>query len=425
MIPCQREDLYEESLRQLRTYSRETGARGRFIALYLGLRRIRMSLAALGVNEATLCSEIESSMDDMLTKTHRPAPYVVLTAPFGGSTSPTAPYSPRSGFVIGPQKHPTNTWRNNMGVQKGVGCVASPEEIRRSLDSPGGRLSCPHLMNESQTGGLLCTLSGTRYRGELHSIWLRVTEDGYQVVDLDHPAVHETYLRPSGRRIPIFSLIAALYSFAPNSVYQPRASVGIPEFCQDFGFTLRDAEEIFECDPCVVGNAEVIAMVQGPVLTARGPLARASVPGDDAEDNGGTELPAEGEAGPLNTGVAAEVAVARLLTAKGWDVSYFGNTPGVGYDLVARRGAQEFRIEVKSSVGLCSAALTAKEWEAACRFGASYVVVAVDFCGGSAPAMLFLVDPAGTCEPQLQHTTVYKLRRADFAENLPHGLALS
>jgi len=422
VIPCNRLDVYEEGLRQLMRYSQETGARGRFILLYLGLRRMRQSLATLGSGEATLSSEIETFMDSMLTKTHRSEPYVVLTAPFGGSTSPTAPYSARSGTVAGAQKYPTNTWRNNMGIQKGVGCVAKPEIIRSVLDNPEGRLSCPHMLKETDTGGLTCALTGTRYRGEIHSIWLRVTDDGYQVADLEHPAVYRPYLQPGGRRIPVFPLIAALYCFAPPSTYEPRPSVGLPEFCRDFGFSLDTVEEMFDCDPAAVGNAETIATASGECLTEESVTSR-SEHGSNVKDKSGAELPTYSQAGVLNTGVGAEVAVANLFASRGWNVTYFGNTPGVGYDLVVRKGNQEFKVEVKSSVGMCSPVLTETEWEAALRFGPSYVVVAVDFCGSPTPSMRYLVDPAGTCEPLVQQTTAYKLRRGDFTKEPPAGLA--
>ena len=83
-------------------------------------------------------------MDRLLLKRHRPEPFVVLTAPFGGSTSPTAPYSTRSGEMAPGHAYPTNTWRNNFGIQKGIGRPAEPEVIRRNLDDPAVRLACPH-----------------------------------------------------------------------------------------------------------------------------------------------------------------------------------------------------------------------------------------------------------------------------------------
>lgn len=84
----------------------------------------------------------------------------MLTAPFGGSVSPSAPYSMRTGEVA-PGKSAINTWRNNFGIQKGVGCPAEAETIRELLDNPALRLACPHMTTDSK-GQHFCSLEGEK-----------------------------------------------------------------------------------------------------------------------------------------------------------------------------------------------------------------------------------------------------------------------
>ena len=168
MIPPARQDVYEAGLALLSEFGRQTDVRGRFVALYLGLRRLDDSVASLGAAVATPASEIEHALDTLFTKTNRPEPFVVLTAPFGGSTSPNAPYSTRSGETAPEARYPTNTWRNNFGIQKGIGCPAEPAVIMAILGNPTIRLSCPHMAVDVENR-FTCSIRDTTYRGDEHS----------------------------------------------------------------------------------------------------------------------------------------------------------------------------------------------------------------------------------------------------------------
>lgn len=406
MIPPDREEVFDAGLRVLEEFGRRTNVRGRFIAIYLGFRRMGAELAALGSASATPTGELEQFLDQLFTKTHRPDPFVVLTAPFGGSTSSTAPFSTRTGVTAPGHTYATNTWRNNFGIQKGIGCPAEPETIRTLLDSPTLRLACPH-MGVDPEGRYLCQLEGANYRGEEHSIWLRRTGDGLQVVDLDQPAVWDAYLRPDGVRIPVFALIAVLYSFAPAAVYPQRAFIGIPDFATDFNFDLASVEERFDCDPDSPANAPVLAAVSG--IT---PLAMAPAPAPSAQALA-PALPVLISAGEINTGVGAELAVADELMQQGWHVTYRGNQRGFGYDLEGSRGPDVIRVEVKSSVGFTSPELLASEWDAAQQHGESYVLAVVDFYGSDQQEVWYVRDPANTAVPVERTTTVYRLLRND------------
>lgn len=408
MIPTNRAAVLDRGLAELQSFATRKSVRGRFVALYLGLRRMGSQLQPLGSETATAARELEEFLDQLYTKTHRPPPYIVLTAPFGGSTSPTAPYGPRTGEVA-PGRTAANTWRNNFGIQKGVGCPADSDLIMKLLEVPSVRLACPH-MSEDDEGRPMCGIDGTHYRGEEHSIWLRkIAHEGYQVVPLDKPAVYSDYLRPGGERIPIFPLIAVLYSFAPASAYPVRSSVGIPEFAIDFHFDLDQVRELFDCDPDSQANASVLAVVQDradelreappfvalPSLLAAGPLP---IPGPSRE---------------INDGVGAELAVAADLARWGWKVLYRGNQRSVGYDLEAQRESQILRVEVKSSIGFTIPELTAAEWDAAQRCGDEYIIAVVDFYGSPSQSIWYVRNPMLTTTPVEISAVTYRLPRAE------------
>lgn len=422
MIPRDRIDVLEAGLAALEGFAQRSGARGRFIALYLGLRRMGGALADLGSEETTRSREIEQFMDRLLTKAHRAEPLVVLTAPFGGSTSPTAPYSTRTGAVAPGNRYATNTWRNNLSIQKGVGCPAEPETIRGLLANPALRLACPHMASDPE-GQHLCTLEGTAYRGEEHSIWLRKTDEGWQKTDLDDPAAYGTYLAPGGERIPVFALIAVLYCDAPGDAYPERGVVGIPDFAVDFGFSVEQVEAIFDCDPGHPDNAAVLRATEKPraaPMAAPSASTPAPSPGgaatQPAAERGPVPLPALSEPMLANSGLGAELAVAADLEAHGWQVAYRGSQTGVGYDLEAEHDDVQLCVEVKSSVGFTTPELSESEWAAACEHGERFVLAIVDFYGSPQQAIWYVRDPAATAAPSERTTTIYRLPRAALQE---------
>jgi hypothetical protein len=407
VIPPNRPDVLEAGLDILEEFGRRTSVRGRFVALYLGLRLMGDGMTPLGAPGATRAHEIEGFLDRMWAKTHRPEPLVVLTAPFGGSTSPTAPYSTRSGEFAPGHQYPTNTWRNNFNIQKGIGCPAEPQVIDRLLRNPAVRLACPHMQTDPE-GRYVCGIAGTAYRGEEHSIWLHMAEDGYQVVDLNLPAVHRPYLRPGDEPIPLFPLIAALYCLSPADVYPPRQRVGIPDFGLDFGFAVEQVEELFDCDPESPANAALLTLVEGvPVPPPPAP----PLPGEEPAPGPLPDLPPDAV---LNTGVGAELAVAAQLGRHGWEVRYRGNQRGLGYDLEAAHDGHTLRVEVKSSVAFTNPELREAEWEAAQRYGDEYVLAVVDFYGSDEQSIWYVRDPAAAAIPVERTTTIFRLVRGDI-----------
>lgn len=405
LIPTVRLDVFEAGMAGLEAFGSRTNVRGRFVALYLGLRRMGTGIASMGSTATTPTATIEHFLDEMFTKTHRTEPVVVLTAPFGGSTSSAGGFSARTGVTAPGNRYPTNTWRNNFGIQKGIGCPAEAATVSDLLQDPGLRLACPHMALDPDER-YTCTLANTAYRGDEHSIWLRISDGGYQVVDLDLPAVYGSYLVSSGLRIPVFPLIAVLYGLSPTGVYPARPTVGIPEFAADFRFTLELVDSLFDCDPDSSSNADVLAVALGQMTAA-----------EVVEHGPGVAEPPMPTMGPvtaLNTGVGAEIIVADELVDQGWSAVYRGNQRGFGYDIEATRDGQTLRVEVKSSVGFTVPELTESEWNAAQVHGDDFVLAVVDFYGSGNHRIWYLRNPAANAIPAERSTMIYRLSLGDI-----------
>lgn len=410
MIPVADKDVFNAGIAELGAFGAETNARGRFIALYLGLRRMRGDIAPLGSSAYTRTRLIEQEMDRMWMKTHVRPPRNVLTAPFGGSGT-NGGYSAATGITAPGRKGPTNTWRNNLNSQKGVGCVADASLISELILHNDPRAACPYFALDGDQH--YCQISKAHYRGEQHSIWLRRGEDGFQLADLDEPSLFEPYLRPSGQRIPVYALMAVLYGFAPAGVYPLRSQVSVEEFAADFGF--EDPASVFDCDRTSPRNVAVLGAL-GALGTSKHPNApRGALANDTAgPPTLNEDLPDLHDAILLNSGISGELAVARRLASAGWQVFYTGNQPLLGYDLRAESGTSALHVEVKSSTGYVQPVLTESEWSAALRLGSSYVLALVDFVGTEAPTVRFVTNPASSIIPTQRDTTTYRIPATAF-----------
>lgn len=118
------------------------------------------------------------------------------------------------------------------------------------------------------------------------------------------------------------------------------------------------------------------------------------------------------EAVALNSGLGAEIAVARELEMHRWHVQYVGNRQLPGYDLLATREGVVLRVEVKSSVGFTTPELTESEWRAANDHAESFVLAVVDFYGSERQNVWYVRDPAAGAQPTLRQVTVYRFPRA-------------
>lgn len=408
MIPTTDLEAYETALGLLAKFGDQTQIRGRFVAMYLGLRRMYNDLPLLGDTKSIAASQIEGGLDELFRKCHLQEPLVVLTALFGQSTSPTAPYSTRTGDRSPANQYPTNTWRNNFGIQKGIGCPADPDTIRYLLHSDGLRLACPHVLADNE-GRQKCGIQGTVYRGEEHSIWLRMMPNGYQVADLDEEAVYTPYLFARGQKIPIFPLIGAMYSFAPPEAYPERVVVGIPDFAEDFKFARDQVATLFDCEPANPYNAVFLGFIADRA-SARDDAVISNLAGADRIPN---TVPDSASPFQTNPGTGAEIAVAHDLQRHGWRVGYRGNQRGFGYDLEAVREGATLRIEVKSSIGFCTPELLDSEWQAAQQYGEEFTLAIVDFVGSEQQTISYIRDPASMITPSIVPRNTYRLSRSE------------
>jgi hypothetical protein len=74
-----------------------------------------------------------------------------------------------------------------------------------------------------------------------------------------------------------------------------------------------------------------------------------------------------------NDGTDTEALVAKVLTSKGWQVAFYTNRRGYGFDLWARKDKRAMLIEVKSSTNrLGAVVLTPVEYEAAKKHRSNY-----------------------------------------------------
>jgi len=200
-----------------------------------------------------------------------------------------------------------------------------------------------------------------------------------------------------------------LYCLAGPGVFPIRERVGIPELAVDFGFSLDQVRHLFDCDPESTLNAELLGDVLGNRVAQDDPAPTGveSAPG---------ELPEEPADAGLNSGVQAEITIARDLQAHGWQVLYRANQPGIGYDLEASREEEQLYVEVKSSFGFANLELRESEWAAAQTHGDLYVLAVVDFVGSTSPRIWYVRDPAAKAVPDQRTTVTYRFARAQVEQ---------
>jgi hypothetical protein len=116
-----------------------------------------------------------------------------------------------------------------------------------------------------------------------------------------------------------------------------------------------------------------------------------------------------------NTGSDGESFVAKVLRSEGWQVAFYTNRKGYGFDLWARREDAAMLIEVKSSLGALGAvSLTAIEYQAAQHYGDNYVLALVENIGTDHPRLWMIQNPLAKMEVQVQETMSYVITSAEW-----------
>ena len=123
-----------------------------------------------------------------------------------------------------------------------------------------------------------------------------------------------------------------------------------------------------------------------------------------------------------NSGAEAELLVSKIFAAAGWDVVYYNQKRGYGFDLWVRKDGQAFVIEVKSFVGQGGGiSLTALEYEAAQHHGENFLLVIVENAIGSRPTLHVIQNPAATLafhQAQISQFTVGRVAWIQAAAEL-------
>ena len=116
-----------------------------------------------------------------------------------------------------------------------------------------------------------------------------------------------------------------------------------------------------------------------------------------------------------NAGADAESFVAKVLRSQGWDVVFYTNRRGYGFDLWARQAGVAMVVEVKSSLGnLGTIELTPNEHAAAQQHGNSYYLALVENLAEYRPTVRMLRNPVGQCVVNQRNSTSYAITRAEW-----------
>jgi hypothetical protein len=116
-----------------------------------------------------------------------------------------------------------------------------------------------------------------------------------------------------------------------------------------------------------------------------------------------------------NDGADAESFVAKVLRSQGWEVAFYINRRGYGFDLWARKENRAMVIEVKSSLGNLGAVnLTPTEFQAAQEHGDSYFLALVESMDSPSPRLWMIQNPAENLEIEAQASTLYVISRAKW-----------
>ena len=116
-----------------------------------------------------------------------------------------------------------------------------------------------------------------------------------------------------------------------------------------------------------------------------------------------------------NDGVDAESFVAKVLRSQGWEVAFYTNRRGYGFDLWARRENRAMVVEVKSSLNVLGAvSLTPTEHQAAHEHGGNYVLALVEHIDSDSPRLRMIQNPVATLEIEERMSASYVISHAEW-----------
>jgi hypothetical protein len=198
--------------------------------------------------------------------------------------------------------------------------------------------------------------------------------------------------------------------------------VDTPDFAVDFNFSDAELETYFDASPENQFNLALLR--QFPDARLGGGAAERGIhniapaaPRTVVRQRGSSEPVLSGTpvAPPaVNSGWECERYVIRALQEDGWTVHDVSRQK-LGYDILAKKGRQTRYIDVKSSLGMCSPTLTAREWQQATMQGAAYVLAIIENFNPLGVAVVYWVpNPAVRCTARESIQVCFSIARTSW-----------
>ncbi|MBY0283899.1 MAG: DUF3883 domain-containing protein [Sphingomonas sp.] len=411
MIPISSTAVYDKALEILEAAG-GNGFRGRAAQIFLACKHYGNQIPIVGSAIGIDSRQLQQLLDDLFSKPNRGTPDKIAIIFDDDHKIPT-------GTTGGILTVASNIWRNNLNLQKGFVCYASVQEMQTPGFVAASRKVCPHLrpVGTQTLAKSWCNIKGKPpvYRGEDNPKMFRkdpVTSE-YTVHDPQDVTFYSGIIRPAnGVKLPIAALIVAIYH--DGILAAGRSHVDVPDFLADFGFTPAEAAAYFDDDPGSAAH-QALALVAAGVTWTRlstGPAVAVPVvtlPGVPPAPIPKTVTGKKAKALPHHSSIGvttsppppaisgwwnAQQAVRTTLEAAGWlvvDVS----DKRIGYDFKIIKSGQVKMVEVKSSVGICTATLTDLEYQQALAVRKDFVLAIVEHYDPTLPATVqWVEDPA-------------------------------
>ena len=374
MISVNNPATYSIALRELKAAAGH-GYLGRLAQIFLACKHYGKAIPQVGDPVGMRTGELEEALDGLFLK---PSPDGLGRVVMLFNDEHRVP----SGKTADDLTYPSNIWRNNLGLQKGYMCFATPAEFADDQFRNQSRKQCPHLIpeNPGTLAGARCALDGNaKYRGDDHPKMFRKdteTDTFFVYNPQDIEFYRSIVLASDGTRLPIRALIIAIYH--ASQLAAERAEISIEDFAKDFDLSPLELNAYFHDDPNAPAHQALIEQ-GGEEEWASTLLAEEGAPAEEGAGEGDADEAQGTVTAPPAGGFwwDAEQAVRKALEEQGWSVVDVSRV-GVGYDLRATRQEDRRMVEVKSSIGGCAPVLTELEFETARSAKNKYVLAIVE-----------------------------------------------
>lgn len=434
MIPINDAAVYDKALQLLETVS-GNGFRGRAAQIFLACKHYGNQIPTVGSPVGIGSRQLQQLLDDLYNKPSRSAPEKIAIIFDDDHKVPT-------GTTGGGLTGASNIWRNNLNLQKGFVCYASAQEMQTPGFVAASRKVCPHLrpVGTQTLAQSWCQIMGKPpvYRGEDNPKVFRKDPDTgeYTVHDPQDVAFYSGIMRPAnGVKLPIAALIVAIYY--DGILAAGRSHVDVPDFLVDFDFTPAEAAAYFDDDPASPAHRALALVAQGAAWTRLSivPAPQAptpTLPGMPPVSVPKATIGKKSKALPHHASIGvtttppppstsgwwnAQQAVRAALEAANWLVVDVSGLK-VGYDFKIVKAGQVKMVEVKSSVGICTATLTDLEYKQAVAGRRDFVLAIVEHYDPTLPATIQWVEDPARLQMTQRHVIQYTLPRSVWRNHI-------